>query len=204
MADYLGRKKGSAPSAPEGLLEYHANRLEEHAQEIQEIAPQLADAQQSQQAMAMGNQLREKAQYLRQKGRTLRIDLIISNNAPAANDLQYLADSNNLSVRKTRQERIALERAGSSRQQPPRDYIDEFELKIKDRNQVWAYAHLHYAERASDALAFSAAHLKRPEQRFQGAQLQIQEAQAGRRYEIHRGALGKAQVQDILLSEHFA
>ncbi|KFE52007.1 hypothetical protein IV01_23080 [Pseudomonas syringae] len=203
VADYLGRKKGSAPSAPEGLLEYHANRLEEHAKEIQEIAPQLADTQQTQQAMGMGNQLREKARYLRKKGRMLRIDLIISNNAPVANDLQCLADSNNLSVRKTRQERIALQRAGSNRQQPPRDYIDEYELKIKDRNQVWAYAHLHYSERASDALAFSAAHLKRPEQRFQGAQLQIQEAQAGRRYEIHRGTLDKAQVLDILLSDRF-
>jgi hypothetical protein len=168
------------------------------------MAPQLADEQQRQQALDKARELSEKARYLRQKGRTLRIDLVIANNAPVANDLQYLADSNNLSVRKTRQERIALERAGSSRQQTARDYIDEFELKIKDRNQVWAYAHLHYAELASDAAAFSAAHLKRPEQRFQGAQLQIQEAQAGRRYEIHRGSLEKAQVQDILLSERFS
>ncbi|SQF94726.1 leucine-rich repeat-containing protein [Paucimonas lemoignei] len=204
VADYLGRKKGSAPSAPEGLLEYHANRLDEHARDTQDMAPQLADEQQRQQALDKARELSEKARYLRQKGRTLRIDLVIANNAPVANDLQYLADSNNLSVRKTRQERIALERAGSSRQQTARDYIDEFELKIKDRNQVWAYAHLHYAELASDAAAFSAAHLKRPEQRFQGAQLQIQEAQAGRRYEIHRGSLEKAQVQDILLSERFS
>jgi len=203
VADYLGRKKDSAPSAPEGLLEYHANRLEEHAKEIQEITSQLTNTEDRQQALEKVQALRHKALHLRQKGRTLRIDLIISNNAPVANDLQYLADSNNLSVRKTRWERIALERAGTSRQQPPRDYIDEFELKIKDRNQVWAYAHLHYAERASDAAAFSAAHLKRPEQRFQGAQLQIQEAQAGRRYEIHRGALEKAQVLGILLSDRF-
>jgi len=203
VADYLGRKKGSAPSAPEGLLEYHANRLEEHANDIQEIASQLTDAQQSQQALGKRDELREKARYLRQKGRTLRIDLILANNAPVANDLQYLADSANLSVRKIR-ERIALERAGSSRQQVSRDYIDEFELKIRDRNQVWAYAHLHYAELASDGAAFTAAHLKRPEQRFQGAQLQVQEAQSGRRYEIHRGALEKNQVLDILLSERFA
>lgn len=46
-------------------------------------------------------------------------------------------------------------------------------------------------------------HLKRPEQRFQGAQVQIQEAQLGRRYEIHRGALPDALVQDILLSGRF-
>jgi ABC-type lipoprotein release transport system permease subunit len=78
-----------------------------------------------------------------------------------------------------------------------------FELKIKDRNQVWAYAHLHYAELASDAPAFGAAHLKRPDQRFQGAQTQIQEAQSGRRHEIHRGTLGGAQVREILLSEKF-
>ncbi len=204
VADYLGRKKGSAPSAPEGLLEYHANRLEEHANDIQEVAARLADPQQSQQALDKRDELREKARYLRHKGRTLRIDLIIANNAPIANDLQYLAASNNLSVRKTRQDRIALERAGSSRQQTPRDYIDEFELKIRDRNQVWAYAHLHYAELASDPTAFTAAHLKRPEQRFQGAQLQIQEAQSGRRYEIHRGSLEKTQVLDILLSERFS
>jgi hypothetical protein len=204
VADYLGRKKNSAPSAPEGLLEYHANRLEEHAQEIQEITSQLTNAQEGQQAQNKIQTLRDKALHLRQKGRALRIDLIVSNNAPVANDMQYLADSNNLSVRKTRWERIALERAGSSRQQTPRDYIDEFELKIRDRDEVWAFAHLHYAERASDAAAFTAAHLKRPEQRFQGAQLQIQEAQAGRRYEIHRGTLSKSQVLDILLSERFA
>ena len=204
VADYLGRKKGSAPSAPEGLLEYHANHLDEHANDIEEMAPQLADPTQRQQALDKCDELRAKARSLRQKGRALRIDLILANNAPVANDLQYLADSNNLSVRKTRQERIALERAGSSRQQPPRDYIDEFELKIRDRNQVWAYAHLHYAELASDGAAFTAAHLKRPEQRFQGAQLQIQEAQSGRRYEIHRGALEKTQVLDILLSDRFA
>ncbi len=204
VADYLGRKKNSAPSAPEGLLEYHANRLEEFAKETLEIAPQLISAEDRQQALDRTKALRDKALYLRQKGRTLRVDLIISNNAPVANDLQYLADCNNLSVRKTRKERLPLERAGSSKQHAPRDYIDEFELKIKDRNQVWAYAHLHYAEFASDTEAFNAAHLKRPEQRFQGAQLQIQEAQAGRRYEIHRGALEKAQVQNILLSERFA
>jgi len=203
VADYLGRKKDSAPSAPEGLLEYQANRLEEHAKDIQEVTPQLVNAEDRQHALNMSKALREKARYLRQKGRTLRIDLLISNNAPVANDLQYLADSNNLSVRKTRAERIPLERAGSSKAQTPRDHIDEFELKIKDRDQVWAYAHLHYAEPASDALAFRAAHLKRPEQRFQGAQLQTQEAQAGRRYEIHRGALLNAQVQDILLSGRF-
>jgi len=203
VADYLGRKKDSAPSAPEGLLEYHANRLDEHAKEIQEIAPQLATAEDRQQALDRTKALREKAQYLRQKGRTLRVDLIIANNAPVANDLQYLADSNNLSVRKTRVERIPLDRAGSSRTHTPRDYIDEFELKIRDRGQVWAYAHLHYAEPASDAPAFLAAHLKRPEQRFQGAQVRIQEAQLGRRYEIHRGALPDALVQDILLSGRF-
>lgn len=203
VADYLGRKKGSAPSAPEGLLEYHANRLEEHAKDIEEMASQMADPLQSQIALDKRDELRDKARYLRRKGRTLRVDLIVANNAPAANDLQYLADSNNLSVRKTRQERVALDRAGSSRQRPTRDYIDEFELKIRDRNQVWAYAHLHYAELASDGAAFTAAHLKRPEQRFQGAQLQIQEAQAGRRYEIHRGALEKTQVLDILLSGRF-
>lgn len=204
VADYLGRKKDSAPSAPDGLLEYHANRLEEHANEIQEITSQLPTAENRQHALDKIKELRDRAQQLRNKGRILRIDLIITNNAPTANDLQYLADSNNLSVRKTHPQRIPMEGAGSSRSQTPRDYIDEFELKIKDRNQIWAYAHLHYEESASDSLAFSAAHLKRPEQRFQGAQLQNQEAQAGRRYEIHRGALAKAQVQDILLSERFS
>lgn len=203
VADYLGRKKDSTPSAPEGLLTYQANRLDEHIREIGDLLPQLASADDRQLAQDSLTQMRERSRTLREKGQALRVDLIISNNAPIANDLQYLADSRNLQVRRTRQERLPMERASSSRQQPPRDYIDEFELKIKDRDQVWAYAHLHYAEPASDALAFSAAHLKRPEQRFQGAQLQSQEAQSGRRYEIHRGALMKGHVQDIILSGQF-
>jgi hypothetical protein len=204
LADYLGRKNDSTPSAPQGLLEYQANRLEELAQEIQDASTQFINSEDRRQALGRTTELREQAHYLRQKGQNLRLDLIISNNAPSANDLQYLADSNNLSVRKTHEERMPMERVRkSSRQHATRDYIDEFELKIKDRNQVWAYAHLHYAELASDAPAFGAAHLKRPDQRFQGAQTQIQEAQSGRRHEIHRGTLGGAQVREILLSEKF-
>jgi hypothetical protein len=204
LADYLGRKNDSAPSAPQGLLEYQANRLEEQAQDIHDTSPQFGSAEDRRQALNAIRELREQAQYLRQKGQNLRLDLIISNNAPNANDLQYLADSNNLSVRRTHEQRITMERVRkSSRQHAPRDYIDEFELKIKDRNRVWAYAHLHYAEPASDAPAFGAAHLKRPEQRFQGAHVQIQEAQSGRRHEIHRGTLVSAQVREILLSERF-
>lgn len=204
LADYLGRKNATTPSAPQDLLEYQANRLEEQAEEIHEMSAQFASAEDRRQASDRIAELREKAGYLRHKGRNLRLDLILSNHAPSANDLQFLADSNNLSVRKTHEERMPMERIRkSSRQHATRDYIDEFELTIKDRNQVWAYAHLHYAELASDAPAFGAAHLKRPDQRFLGAQVQIQEAQAGRRYEIHRGSLGSAQVREILLSERF-
>lgn len=204
LADYLGRKNATTPSAPQDLLEYQANRLEVQAQEIQEISAQFGSIEERRQASQRVAELREKAGYLRHKGGNLRIDLILSNNAPSANDLQYLADSHNLSVRKTHEERMPMERVRkSSRQHATRDYIDEFELKIKDRNQVWAYAHLHYRELASDAPAFDTAHLKRPDQRFLGAQVQIQEAQAGRRYEIHRGTLGSAQVREILLSERF-
>ena len=56
---------------------------------------------------------------------------------------------------------------------------------------------MHYPESDSDALAFTVAHLKRPEQRLQGAKLQIEEARQGRRYEIHRGQLYAPQVEKI-------
>jgi hypothetical protein len=49
-----------------------------------------------------------------------------------------------------------------------RDYLEEYEVRDHSNQSVLWYAHFHYAEPASPAQTFTAAHLKTVQQRLLG------------------------------------
>lgn len=201
IADFLARKGDGLPSTPAGILDHSANRLKETANEIQVLKSRLTTDENRLQADTMITSLRNKARELSNKGQGIRVTMML-NNPPTANDLEYLANRGLLQIRKT-QSRMPMDRnvvvAPAARPQRVRDYLDEFEIRASGK--VWAYAHLHYPSADTAAENFVVAHLKKPEQRYVGANAQSEAEAQGRRLSIHRGELYGPLVRKIFLSE---
>ncbi|PYY71079.1 hypothetical protein CRX42_08000 [Pseudomonas jessenii] len=57
-----------------------------------------------------------------------------------------------------------------------RDFLTEFAIRDKHTNEVLWYAHFHYTNSTDPDLAYTAAHLKRADQRFIGFKAQLKQA----------------------------
>ena len=201
IVDFLARKGDGLPSTPAGILDHSANSLKETTSELETLHGKLVSDESRQQAASMIDALRSKAAELQKKSQGIRVTMIL-NNPPTAYDLEYLANRGLLSIHKT-QSRIPIDRMvmlpAATRATKVRDYMDEFELRVSGRK--WAYAHLHYPTADTVAENFSAAHLKRPEQRYIGAAAQSEAQAQGRRLLIHRGELYGPLVRKIFMPE---
>ena len=79
------------------------------------------------------------------------------------------------------------------------DFVQEYAIRDKDDHLLW-WAHFHYASEDAAADAFTAAHLKLPEQRLMGYRAMLKAAKDNKEVvSIYRSAIGKELAQRLFL-----
>ncbi len=104
-------------------------------------------------------QLNDAATKLYNQGRVTRISMT-KLQPPTAERVRWLQSEGQVDIVKNPGRRLLKSRK--------RDYLEEYEVRDHSSQSVLWYAHFHYAEPASPAQAFTAAHLKTVQQRLLG------------------------------------
>ncbi len=138
---------------------------------------------------AQAGALRSAASRLVQEGRTLRIAMIKAQ-PPTAARLSYLVRENEASIARFDGRKNM---SGTRRN----DFLQEYVIRDKEQHVLW-WAHFHYASEGAAADAFTAAHLKLPEQRFIGYKAQVKAAKDNKEVvSIYRSFIGKDIAQRL-------
>ncbi|WP_268800631.1 dermonecrotic toxin domain-containing protein [Pseudomonas huanghezhanensis] len=111
--------------------------------------------------------LRSGADRLVEEGRAIRIAMIKAQ-PPTAARLSYMAKEREVDIARF----DARKNMSGARRD---DFLQEYVIRDKQQRVLW-WAHFHYASEAAAADAFTAAHLKLPEQRFIGYKALIKSA----------------------------
>jgi hypothetical protein len=104
-------------------------------------------------------QLNDAATKLYNQGRVTRISMT-KLQPPTAERVRWLQSEGQVDIVKNPGRRLLKSRK--------RDYLEEYEVRDHSNQSVLWYAHFHYAEPASPAQTFTAAHLKTVQQRLLG------------------------------------
>lgn len=185
-------KRANEPQDMEDILVQKADKLTELACQMQlfsghttlvpEVATQLATDLRD---------LATSAARLSAQGREIRIAMIKAQ-PPTAGRISYLHQ----------QQEINISSFGSRKNMSgPRrdDFLQEFAVRDREQHILW-WAHFHYATEDAPADAFTAAHLKLPEQRFLGYKTLLRAAKANLEVlSIYRSSIGKDIARRLFL-----
>lgn len=172
------QRQGMLAVDVEHMMVIKADDLQRYADRLQQLDPSAHEPA----------RLRTQAQALRAEGRSMRIAQVKQSAQPSEGQLSYLIE----------QRQVELRRAGQRQMLSERDYLQEYQivdLANHDHAVLW-YAHFHYRSADTPFDKFSAAHLKRAEDRFLGPQWQAAQAEPSN---IWRGPLSRS-----IANQHFA
>jgi hypothetical protein len=186
-------RRANEPADMEDILVQKAEKLKALAEKlaVHTAGPShLADTASGIQTLI--DDLRASASRLVEEGRTLRI-FMIKAQPPTAARLSYLASEHEVDIA-----RFEGRKNLSGRKR--NDFLQEYVIRDKHQRVLW-WAHFHYASEAAAADAFTAAHLKLPEQRFIGYKAQLKAARDDKEVvSIYRSYIGKDVAQRLFLS----
>lgn len=164
------QRQGMLAADLEHMLVIKAEDLESYASRLLELDPGASEAA----------RLREQAGTLRDQGKAMRVTQIKQSQTPGEGQLVYLLEQGETSLHRLEQRKRLAER----------DYLQEYEVRdatAPGQPVIW-YAHFHYRSAEAPFEAYTAAHLKRREDRYRGAQWQ--QANTGQDT-IWRGPIGR-------------
>jgi len=185
-------RRANEPEDMEDILGQKADKLREIAQKLQVYGSEPHAGESSAQAPEeLLAELRAGEARLREQGRQLRIEMI-KRQPPTASRISYL----------DRQREVNISRydgrknmSGARRN----DFVQEYAIRDKDDHLLW-WAHFHYASEDAAADAFTAAHLKLPEQRLLGYRALLKAARDNKEVvSIYRSTIGKELAQRLFL-----
>ncbi|GFM65603.1 hypothetical protein PSCICJ_17210 [Pseudomonas cichorii] len=177
------------PEDIEDILVSRADKLTALAEQMTESARTSENL--SQQLTENAAQLREAATRLTAEGRSLRIAMIKSQ-PPTAARVSYLHRQGEVNISSFEGRKNM---SGARRD----DFLQEYAIRDKDNRLLW-WAHFHYRNEGDSAQAFTAAHLKLPEQRMIGYKSLIRNSGGARDVvNIYRSAIGKDIAQRLFL-----
>jgi len=197
---FYRNKPSSEPAGAEALIRSGAIKLNQGADDLEAACSAVTDEATRQRLIEQVSHFRENAVRINTMAKLVRRDLI-SKQAPTGNALEFLhSQPGTLRIRKTL-DRLAgtrqIQKPGTNRLVKVPDFLDEFEIKI--RNSVWGYAHIHF-EQASHTVP-AKIHLKTPAQRALGANAQANAAREGLRLDIHRAEIYWPQARRVFYPE---
>ncbi|NBB09972.1 dermonecrotic toxin domain-containing protein [Pseudomonas sp. SLFW] len=179
-------KKADEPADMQDILTHKADRLTALAEKLTSAGAGDEAAQ------IQVSALRASASRLVEEGRTLRIAMIKAQ-PPTAGRLAWLAQEREVDIARFEGRKNM---SGAKRN----DFLQEYVIRDADQRVLW-WAHFHYASENAAAEAFTAAHLKRPEQRFVGYKAQVKAAKESKDViRVYRSAIGKEIAQRLFLS----
>ena len=185
-------RRANEPEDMEDILVQKADKLGELAEKLQIHLedPHAVDGK-GESVQPLLDEMRVAEQRFREQGRQLRIELI-KRQPPTASRVSYLDRQHEV--------RIALvdgrkNMSGSRRN----DFVQEYAIRDKDDHLLW-WAHFHYASEDAASDAFTAAHLKLPDQRLMGYRAMLKAAKDNKEVvSIYRSAIGKELAQRLFL-----
>jgi hypothetical protein len=184
--------RANEPEDMEDILVQKADKLGELAEKLQiHLDDSEAGESRAQAVQTLLDELREAGQRLREQGRQLRIDMI-KRQPPTASRISYL----------DRQHEVHIARVDGRKNMSGarrNDFVQEYAIRDKEDHLLW-WAHFHYASEDAAADAFTAAHLKLPEQRLMGYRAMLKAAKDNKEVvSIYRSAIGKELAQRLFL-----
>jgi hypothetical protein len=189
------RRQSVRISEPEDMQDILVQKAEKLSALADKLGAHLAGSPQSEDPgstlQALIDQLRSGAARLVEEGRTVRVAMI-KNQPPTAARLSYLAREREVNIARFDGRKNM---SGAKRN----DFLQEYVIRDKDQRVLW-WAHFHYAGEATAADAFTAAHLKMPEQRFIGYKALVKAAKDdGAVVTVYRSAIGKDVAQRLFI-----
>ncbi len=156
------------PVEIEEMFHQQAHRLQDAASAIDTalIATNSTDGGPGS-AVIVAKQLNDEATRLYSLGRVTRISMT-KLQPPTAERVLWLQSEGQVDIVKNPGRRLLKSRK--------RDYLEEYEIRDHSSQSVLWYAHFHYAQPASPAQTFTAAHLKTVQQRLLGGATEARHA----------------------------
>ncbi len=179
-AEGYGRR-GMPLVSVEDLLANEGSSLHELASQIERLARAGEDT------VELVKQLRARGQELIAQATALRVRLSKGSEQPTMAYVDYLLD----------QRQVRLERRGGRVAEgfEAQSYLQEFAVVDQATGEDLWFAHFHYQKQRHAFDAFSAAHLKRDDQRLLGAQWEAQQAAQGLGGRVWRSPISQAQAR---------
>ncbi|WP_296261668.1 MULTISPECIES: dermonecrotic toxin domain-containing protein [unclassified Pseudomonas] len=185
-------QRGGEPADMQDILVQKARRLTELADKIAAQGGESAAAKSTDSPVqAQLGELRLAASRLEEEGRNVRIAMI-KTRPPTAARLSYLAAEREVNIARFEGRKNM---SGSRRN----DFLQEYLIRDSEMRVLW-WAHFHYASEGAAADAFTAAHLKLPDQRFVGYKAQLKAARNNKEViSVYRSYIGKDVARRLFL-----
>jgi hypothetical protein len=185
-------RRANEPEDMEDILVHKADKLGELREKLQiHLGDPDAAEGKAQALQTLLDELCGAEQRFREQGRQLRIDMI-KRQPPTASRISYLDRQHEVNIARVEGRKNM---SGARRN----DFVQEYAIRDKEDNLLW-WAHFHYAREDAAADAFTAAHLKLPEQRLMGYKALLKAAKDNKEVvSIYRSAIGKELAQRLFL-----
>ncbi|TDV67820.1 hypothetical protein EC915_103357 [Pseudomonas sp. LP_7_YM] len=185
-------RRGGEPADMQDILVQKASRLTELADRIAARRVEPAEVEPTDtEVPALLGELRLAASRLGEEGRSVRIAMIKAQ-PPTAARLSYLAAEREVNIARFEGRKNM---SGSRRN----DFLQEYLIRDNEMRVLW-WAHFHYASEGAAADAFTAAHLKLPDQRFIGYKAQLKAARDNKEViSVYRSYIGKDVARRLFL-----
>ncbi|MEB0026191.1 hypothetical protein QN375_10465 [Pseudomonas sp. MH9.2] len=185
-------KRASEPEDMQDILVQKAGKLSELADRLDVYSndAMLAESVYAQ-VVSVLKDLRAAAARLTKEGRSIRISMIKAR-PPTAARINYLDRQGEVNISRFDGRKNL---SGARRD----DFLQEYAIRDKDNQILW-WAHFHYATESASSEAFTAAHLKLPEQRRLGYKALLRAASDNKEVvSIYRSVIGKELAQRLFL-----
>ncbi|WP_455925598.1 hypothetical protein [Pseudomonas putida] len=179
-AEGYGRR-GMSLASVDDLLANEGRSLQELARQIERLATAADDIAE------LVAQLRDRGQDLIAQATVVRVRLSKTSQQPTMAYVEYLLE----------QRQVRLERRGGRVPEgfEGQSFLQEYAVvELATGEDLW-FAHFHYQKQRHAFDAFSAAHLKRADQRLLGAQWEAQQAAQGANERVWRSPISLAQAR---------
>lgn len=188
-------RQSARTSEPEDMQDILVQKADKLSALADKLEPHLADPPQNDgpasNLQSLVDELRTAAARLTEEGRTVRVSMI-KKQPPTAARLSYLAREREVNIARYDGRKNM---SGARRD----DFLQEYVIRDKDQRVLW-WAHFHYASETAAADAFTAAHLKMPEQRFIGYKALVNAAKDNRAVvSVYRSVIGKYVAQRLFI-----
>ncbi|WP_455914626.1 dermonecrotic toxin domain-containing protein [Pseudomonas syringae] len=185
-------RRANEPEDMEDILVQKADKLGELVEKLQvHLDDPDAGEDGARSLQAVLDDLQAGQSRFREQGRQLRIEMI-KRQPPTASRISYLDRQHEVHIARVEGRKNM---SGARRN----DFVQEYAIRDKDDHLLW-WAHFHYATEHAAADAFTAAHLKLPEQRLMGYSAMLKAAKDNKEVvSIYRSAIGKELAQRLFL-----